>query len=55
MNAQEIQAKLKAQFGEAVGELSEAKIDPFVTVKADKIVEICQFAKGEAGLDFDYC
>ncbi len=55
MNAQEIQAKLKAQFGDAVGELSEAKIDPFVTVKADKIVEICQFAKGEAGLDFDYC
>ena len=55
MNAQEIQARLKAQFGDAVGELSEAKIDPFVTVKAEKIVELCQFARGEAGLDFDYC
>ena len=55
MNAQEIHAKLKAQFGDAVGDLTEAKIDPFVTVKADKIVEICQFAKAEAGLVFDYC
>jgi len=55
MNAQEIHAKLKAQFGDAVGDLAEAKIDPFVTVKADKIVEVCRFARGEAGLDFDYC
>jgi len=55
MNAQEIHAKLKAQFGDAVGELTEAKIDPFVMVKSDKIVEICRFAKDEAGLDFNYC
>jgi NADH-quinone oxidoreductase subunit C len=55
MTAQDIHAKLKAKFGDAVGELTEAKIDPFVTVKADKIVEICRFAKAEAGLDFDYC
>jgi NADH-quinone oxidoreductase subunit C len=26
-----------------------------VTVKADKILEICQFAKTDAGLGFDYC
>jgi len=55
MNAQEIHTKLKAQFGDAVGDLTEAKIDPFVTVKPDKIVEICRFARTEAGLDFDYC
>jgi NADH-quinone oxidoreductase subunit C len=55
MNAQEIHAKLKTQFGDAVGALSEAKIDPFMTVKADKIVEVCQFAKTETGLNFDYC
>jgi NADH-quinone oxidoreductase subunit C len=55
MNAQEIHAKLKAQFGDAVGELTDAKVDPFVTVEADWIVEICQFAQAEAGLDFDYC
>ena len=55
MNAQEIHARLKAQFGDAVGDLTEAKIDPFVTVKPDKIVEICRFARTEAGLDFDYC
>ena len=55
MNAQEIHAKLKTQFGDAVGDLTEAKIDPFVTVDADWIVEICQFAQAEAGLEFDYC
>ena len=55
MNAQEVHARFKAQFGDAVGELGEAKIDPFVTVKAGKIVEICRFAKAEAGLEFDYC
>jgi NADH-quinone oxidoreductase subunit C len=55
MNAQEIHAKLKTQFGDAVGDLTDGKIDPFVTVKADKIREVCQFAKTEAGLGFDYC
>ena len=55
MNAQEIHARLKTQFGDAVGELTDAKVDPFVTVEADWIVEICQFAQAEAGLDFDYC
>jgi len=55
MNAQDVHARFKAQFGDAVGELGEAKIDPFVTVKAGKIVEICRFAKAEAGLEFDYC
>jgi NADH-quinone oxidoreductase subunit C len=55
MNAQEIHAKLKAQFGDAVGDLTDAKVDPFVIVEADWIVEICQFAQAEAGLEFDYC
>ena len=55
MNAQEIHAKLKTQFGDAVGDLTDAKVDPFVTVDAEWIVEICQFAQAEAGLDFDYC
>ena len=55
MNAQEIHAKLKTQFGDAVGDLTDGKIDTFVTVKADKIREVCQFAKTEAGLGFDYC
>jgi len=51
MNAQEIQARLKAQFGDAVGELSEAKIDPFVTVKAEKIVELANL-RGRGGAGF---
>jgi NADH-quinone oxidoreductase subunit C len=58
MTAEQILAKLKERFGDAVGALSEAKIDPFITVKADQadqIVAICQFAKDDPALAFDYC
>src|SRR5512142_3443512 len=55
MVAEEICTQLKARFGEAVGALSETKGDRFVTVKGEKLVEICQFLKGETGLELDYC
>jgi len=50
MNAQEIYAKLKSQFGDAVGALSEAKIDPFRARQGRQDRRDCQFAKTEAGL-----
>lgn len=55
MNAQEIHAALKAKFGEAVGALSEEKVDAFATVKPEAIVDLCRFARDEASLAFDYC
>ncbi|MBN2575065.1 MAG: NADH-quinone oxidoreductase subunit C [Deltaproteobacteria bacterium] len=55
MTQEEICAQLKEKFGEAVGALSETKGDRFVVVKGEKIVEICRFLKGTAGLQFDYC
>jgi NADH-quinone oxidoreductase subunit C len=55
MNAQEIHAALKAQFGEAVGALSEEKVDAFVTVKPEVIVDLCRFARDQASLGFDTC
>jgi NADH-quinone oxidoreductase subunit C len=55
MTSEEILAKLKERFGDAVGPLSDAKIDPFITVKADRIISICQFAKDDPALAFDYC
>jgi NADH-quinone oxidoreductase subunit C len=55
MVAEEICTQLKAQFGEAVGALSETKGDRFVVVKGEKIVEVCGFLKTTAGLEFDYC
>jgi NADH-quinone oxidoreductase subunit C len=55
MNAQEIHATLKAKFGEAVGALSEEKVDAFVTVKPEIIVDLCRFVRDEASLAFDTC
>jgi NADH-quinone oxidoreductase subunit C len=55
MTQEELCTQLKAQFGDAVGALSETKGDRFVIVKGEKIVEICQFLKTTSGLEFDYC
>jgi len=55
MTEAEICTQLKAQFGEAVGGLSETKGDRFVVVKGEKIVEVCRFLKTTVGLEFDYC
>jgi len=54
MTTQEIHERLKARFGDDVGPLSEAKIDPFAVVKRERIVEVCRFLATEAGLDFDF-
>ncbi|MBI5069654.1 MAG: NADH-quinone oxidoreductase subunit C [Deltaproteobacteria bacterium] len=55
MTPTEIHERLKAKFGEAVGPLSEPKIDPFAVVKADALVEVCRFLKATAGLELDFC
>lgn len=54
MTTNEIHERLTARFGDAVGPLSEPKVDPFAVVKADRIVEVCQHLKATPGLDFDY-
>jgi NADH-quinone oxidoreductase subunit C len=55
MTIKEIHEKLKARFGEAVGPLSEPKIDPFCVVKADRVVEICRWLAAEPGIELDFC
>ncbi len=54
MTTQEIHERLKAKFGEAVGPLSEPKIDALCVVKREAIVEVCRFLKAEPGLDIDF-
>ncbi len=54
MTTQEIHERLQARFGDDVGPLSEAKIDPFAVVKRERIVEVCEFLKAEAGLEMDF-
>lgn len=55
MTQEEVCTQLKAQFGDAVSALSETKGDRFVTVKGDKIVDVCRYLKTTAGLEFDFC
>jgi NADH-quinone oxidoreductase subunit C len=52
---EEICTQLQAQFGEAVGALSETKGDRFIVVKGQRIVDVCRFLKTTTGLEFDYC
>ena len=46
--------KLKAQFGEAIGEASEFIGQLSVTVDGQRIVEICDFLKSDADASFNY-
>ena len=55
MTINEIHERLVAQFGDAVGPLSEPKVDAFCVVKAEKLVEICRFLKRTAGIEMDFC
>lgn len=53
MTLQEIHGKLRAQFGDAVGELTEA-IDPWSVVPGERLVEICTWLRDTPGLEMDF-
>jgi NADH-quinone oxidoreductase subunit C len=55
MTPQEIHQRLQARFGEAIGPLSEAKVDAFAVVKAGAVVEVARFLRDEPGLEMDFC
>src|SRR5947208_5629653 len=52
-NAVEFAGRLKASFGELISEPSEFRGEVSVRVgDAEKIAEVCGFAKGELGFDY---
>ncbi len=55
MTVNEIHEKLKEQFGEAIGPLSEPKVDAFAVVKPERLVEVASFLKGTPGIELDHC
>jgi NADH-quinone oxidoreductase subunit C len=55
MTINEIHERLKAQFGDDVGPLSEPKIDPFCVVARARIRDVCRFLKDTPGLELDFC
>ncbi len=54
MTTNEIHERLKARFGDAVGPLSEPKMDASCTVKAQVLLDACRFLKAEPGLELDF-
>jgi len=55
MTVNEIHERLKAEFGDAVGPLSEPKVDPFVVVKTDRVADVALFLKRTPGIELDHC
>jgi NADH-quinone oxidoreductase subunit C len=55
MTTSEIHEGLKARFGDDVGVPAPTKGDPWLTVKAARLVEVCAWLKGTPGLEFDLC
>jgi NADH-quinone oxidoreductase subunit C len=55
MTTSEIHEKLKAQFGDAIGPLTEPKVDPFAVVRKDRLVDVCRWLKATAGVEIDHC
>ena len=55
MTTDQIHERLRARFGDAVGPLSQPKLDPFCVVAAGRVVEVCRWLKSEPGLELDFC
>jgi NADH-quinone oxidoreductase subunit C len=53
MNPTDIRTQLAAKFGEKIGELAPAKMDPFLVVQPTDLVEICRYLKDDPELSFD--
>jgi NADH-quinone oxidoreductase subunit C len=54
MTAQELHQLLRTEFADDVGPLAEPRIDPFCAVRAERIAEVCRFAKRKPGLELDF-
>src|SRR5438093_2151263 len=54
LTAADLHARVKARFGESIGELTGTRRDnASATVAPAVIVEVCRFLKTEPGLEFD--
>jgi NADH-quinone oxidoreductase subunit C len=55
MTANEIHERLKASFADAVGPLSEPKVDCHAVVAGPRIAEVARFLKSTPGVELDHC
>ena len=52
MTPEQIHKKLQAKFGDAILDLNLESLEPYITVKPEKIFEIATFLRDESGLRF---
>lgn len=55
MTANDIHARLRAEFGDAVGPLSAPERGLFAPVGADRIAEAARFLRDAPGVEIDHC
>ncbi len=55
MTVNEIHERLQAEFGDAVGPLSEPKIDASAAVRPERLVAVASFLKRTPGIELDHC
>jgi NADH-quinone oxidoreductase subunit C len=53
MNSSDIRVRLAAKFGERIGELAPAKMDPFLVIQPADLVELCRYLKDDPEMAFD--
>jgi NADH-quinone oxidoreductase subunit C len=53
MVIRDIARRLRDRFGDRVGDLDEGGRDPFLTVRADAIRDVCRYLKDDHALAFD--
>ncbi len=54
LDAKDIQARLRARFGDTIGELRGTRRDDFsATVAPDSIADVCRYCKTDSALAFD--
>jgi NADH-quinone oxidoreductase subunit C len=54
MTTEQLHERLRARFGDDVGPLSEAKVDPFAVVRRERIGDVCRFLRDEPDLGIDF-
>ena len=54
MNFKDVAALLKEKHADAIDAIDETKRDPWITLKREKLVEVCRTLRGDPRLDYDH-
>jgi len=55
LTCQDVYAKIRERFPDAVERVEETAGDPFAVVRRERLVEVCRFLRDDPVLQFTYC